>query len=270
MKSTPLISFVIPFFNSANTIQETIDSIFNQSYDNFEVWIIDDGSTDSVSIDILKMFDGKEKVNILHQENKGPSIAKNVGVEKAKGELICFVDSDNILLEDYIKEAVNVFYLNPEIDIVYSDFEFFGDRTGIHKSNYIDSFKIFIGNSIDNCVLIKKNTFLAVGGFDSYLSRLGLEDWELWINLLKNKKNFYYIEKVHFKYRVLSTSRTNTTANLNVEKISNYIANKHSDFLAIIYKDTYYNFKMTKESLDYRIGNFILKPYRWFKKTFKA
>jgi glycosyltransferase involved in cell wall biosynthesis len=264
--SSPLVSFIIPYFNAGTTIQETIDSIFNQSYPNFDVWLINDGSTDQFSIDKLKEFEGNDKIHLLHQENAGPSVAKNIGVQNAKGVLICFVDSDNILLNNYIKEAVITFDENPSIDVVYSDFEYFGDRLGIHKSNKIDSSTIFIGNSVDNCVVIRKTTFLSVKGFDSNLSKLGLEDWELWMNLLKNKKKFFYIEKIHFRYRVISTSRTNITANMNLIEIKKYIANKHSDFLAEIYVETYYKNKMTIESIDFRIGKFLLSPYRFIKK----
>jgi glycosyltransferase involved in cell wall biosynthesis len=266
--SKPLVSFIIPYYNAGTTIQETIDSIFNQSYPNFDIWLINDGSTDQFSIDKLKEFEGIEKIHLLHQENAGPSVAKNLGVENARGELICFVDADNILLNNYIEEAVIAFDENPSIDVVYSDFEYFGDRLGIHKSNKIDSSTIFIGNSVDNCVVIRKTTFLSVKGFDSNLSKLGLEDWELWMNLLKNKKKFFYIEKIHFRYRVISTSRTNITANLNIEKINKYIANKHSDFLSEIYIETYYKNKMTLESIDFRIGKLILSPYRLIKSIF--
>ena len=263
--SFPLVSIIIPYFNSGKTIQETIDSILNQSYENYEIWIVDDGSSDLFSISKLKEYENNEKIHLLNQENAGPSVAKNIGAEKANGEILCFVDADNIIFENYISEAVEIFSRKKEIEIVYPDFEFFGDKKGIHKSNLIDSFKIFIGNSVDNCVLIKKETFFSVGGFDSHLSRLGLEDWELWINLLKNNKHFFYLEKVHFKYRVISTSRTNTTANHNLEVIVSYISKKHSDFLSQIYKETFYKYKMTKESIDYRVGKFILSPYRFVK-----
>lgn len=263
--SEPLVSFIIPYFNAGSTIQETIDSIFDQSYPHFDIWIINDGSTDPVSIEKLMDFEGNEQIHILHQENAGPSVAKNIGAKISNGELLCFVDSDNILLENYISQAILVFMNYSNIDVVYSDFEFFGEKTGVHKSNFIDPYKIFIWNSIDNCVIIKKESFFSVGGFDPYLSKLGLEDWELWINLLKNNKQFFYLEKVHFKYRVISSSRTNTVANQNLGKITNHISNKHSSYLSKIYKETYYKHKITIESIDFRLGKLILTPYRFIK-----
>ena len=263
---SPLVSFIIPFFNSGETIQETIDSIFNQSYENFDVWIINDGSTEINAIEKLKDFEGNEKIHILYQENAGPSLAKNKGVSVSNGKYLCFLDSDNIILEEYISEAIRAFQFNQKIDLVYSDFLHFGDQTDIHYSKDIDLFKILIGNPIDNCVIIKRESFLSVNGFDEYLSKLGLEDWELWINLLKNGKKFHYLNKVHFKYRVLKTSRTQTSANLKLNIISDYIYNKHSDILSKKYNELFYLQKMTVESIDYKIGKKLLAPYRFFKK----
>lgn len=264
--SVPLVSFIIPYFNSGATIQETIDSIFDQSYENYEIWIIDDGSTDLFSIAKLKEFENIDKIHILHQENAGPSVAKNKGVLASKGEYVCFLDADNIILKQYINEAVQSFNSSSEIDVVYSDFINFGEQTDIHYSLEINSFSILIGNPIDNCVIMKKQSFLDVNGFDENLSKLGLEDWELWINLLKNGKKFHYLNKVHFKYRVISTSRTQTSANLKIDLISKYIYNKHSDLLSKKYFELYYLQKSTTESIDYKIGRIILAPYRNLKK----
>jgi glycosyltransferase involved in cell wall biosynthesis len=265
MKDLPLVSFIIPYYNAGTTIQETIDSIFDQSYSNFDVWLINDGSTDQLSIDKLKEFEGNNKIHLLHQDNAGPSMAKNNGVLASNGKYLCFLDSDNIILEEYISEAIQAFQLNKEIDLVYSDFLHFGDQTDIHYSMDIDLFKILIGNPIDNCVIIKKESFLSVNGFDEYLSKLGLEDWELWINLLKNGKKFHYLKKVHFKYRVIKTSRTQTSANLKFNIISDYIYNKHSDILSKKYYELFYLQKMTIESIDYKIGKILLAPYRFLK-----
>jgi glycosyltransferase involved in cell wall biosynthesis len=264
--SSPLVSFIIPYYNAGETIQETIDSIFNQSYPNFDIWLINDGSTDPDSIGKLKEFEENEKIHILHQENAGPSVAKNKGVAASNSKYLCFLDADNVILEDYISEALNAFQFNKDIDVVYSDFINFGDQIDIHYSMDIDLFKILIGNPIDNCVIIKKESFLSVNGFDEFLSKLGLEDWELWINLLKNGKKFHYLRKVHFKYRVIKTSRTQTSANLKFDIISKYIYNKHSDILSIKYNELFYLYKITIESPDYKIGKIILSPYRFIKK----
>ena len=93
----PLVSFIIPYYNSGTTIQETIDSIFNQSYSNFDVWLINDGSTDQYSIDKLKDFEGNEKIHLLNQENAGPSSARNKAILISKADFFVFLDSDDLI-----------------------------------------------------------------------------------------------------------------------------------------------------------------------------
>ena len=91
------VSFIIPYYNSGLTIQETIDSIFNQSYPNFDIWIINDGSTDQFSIDKLQDFNGNDKIHLLHQENAGPSVARNKSIQLISAEYIVPLDADDLI-----------------------------------------------------------------------------------------------------------------------------------------------------------------------------
>ncbi len=102
-KEKPKISIIIPVYNSGNTIERCVDSILKQTYDNFEVILINDGSTDE-SGDICSMF-AKEnnKINAFHQDNLGVSAARNYGIDKAKGQWIAFWDSDDTATPDYIE-----------------------------------------------------------------------------------------------------------------------------------------------------------------------
>lgn len=265
----PLVSVIIPYYNSGNTIQETIDSVFNQSYPNFEIWIINDGSTDKNSIEKLKDFENNPKINILHQDNAGPSVARNNAIKKSKGKYIVFLDSDNKIRKEYIQKAIDIFSTNQNIAIVYSDYNLFGEKSGIHRSLPINSSALVLHNPIDNCVLIRQSVFRQVGGFDEFLSKKGLEDWELWIRLVSNNYRFQYIEEVLFDYRIVNDSRTQGIANKNLEEIKSYIYKKHSDFLAEQYKIIFNKNKHLQNSLEFKIGCKILIPYRFVKRIFK-
>lgn len=259
------VSIIIPFFNHGAFIEDCISSI--PFIENHEVIIVNDGSSDENSIVKLNNINHKYPlIKIIHQENSGPCKAKNIGVQNAKNPIVLFLDADNMLISNYIEDGLRIFNTNPNIDIIYSDYECFGSLSYKHISGEIDEYKILIGNPIDNCVLIKKRVFESVGGFDESLSRLGLEDWELWINLLKNKANFYYLDKVSFKYRVLKDSRTEIHANIKFEEIKQYIFNKHAYHVYLKYFDLFYENKQLKESLDFTIGKQILRPYRLIKK----
>lgn len=114
MSSLPLVSVVIPTFNRAYCLPDTIKSVLNQTYKNIELIIVDDGSTDDTR-EILKQF--KDKVNYIYQENAGLASARNKGLECCNGELIALLDSDDIWYEDKLRRQVTDMGLNPEIDI---------------------------------------------------------------------------------------------------------------------------------------------------------
>ena len=106
MTELPLVSFIIPYYNAGVTIQETIDSIFNQSYPQFDIWLINDGSTDPFSIEKLKDFEGNDKIHIIHQENAGPCVARNVAIEKTNADYILPMDADNTIIETSLYQFI--------------------------------------------------------------------------------------------------------------------------------------------------------------------
>lgn len=266
-KNTPLVSIVIPYFNHQNYLMEALSSIQQQHYSTVEVIIVDDGSEEI--IDEASFSNYSFPIKLIHQENAGPCIAKNKGAKVANGEILLFLDSDNKIRKEYIHKAVEIFSKKPNISVVYSDFYFFGEKTGTHRSNVLNSNTLILYNSIDNCVLIRKKAFIEVGGFDEFLSKKGLEDWELWIHLFSKEYHFHYIQEVLFDYRVTGKSRTFEVADKNIGDIKNYIYKKHADLICSEYEKLFYSNKALLESPDYKIGNMILLPYRLIKNIFK-
>ena len=113
----PLVSIIIPVFNSAETIHRSLNSVLKQTYKNFEIIIIDDCSTDS-TINIIQTYDDK-RINILkHSENKGASYARNTGIKNSKGEYLAFLDSDDEWLPNKLAEQMQLFNTNKHIAIV--------------------------------------------------------------------------------------------------------------------------------------------------------
>lgn len=105
MEHYPQISIIVPAYNAERTIKDTIYSILEQSYKNFELIIINDGSTDA-TLDICKQFDD-QRIRIFSQENAGLSNTRNIGIEKANGKYICFVDSDDTVNNQYLEHLYN-------------------------------------------------------------------------------------------------------------------------------------------------------------------
>src|SRR5690349_21377287 len=116
----PLVSVIIPAYNAAGFIGETLISVFAQTYSNYEVIVVNDGSPDTEELKkVLAPF--RDRLTYLEQENKGPSAARNNAIGKARGEFVAFLDSDDNWLPDYLTEQIRFLSDEPGFDMVYSD-----------------------------------------------------------------------------------------------------------------------------------------------------
>lgn len=196
----PLISVIMPTYNRKNIIQKAITSVLNQSYTNFELIIIDDGSDDE-TYNLLKSLKD-ERICILHHEkNKGCSYSRNIGLKNAKGDIIMYLDSDNEWDSKYIETMVGAFIELPNADALYSgqylyktfDSKPYAVRFGtynkplLHNHNYIDL----------NCFCHKSHILNEINGFDENLDRL--IDWEF-ILKISNIFKIYSIPVILSKY----------------------------------------------------------------------
>jgi len=125
MLKSLLLSVIIPVYNVAPYLEQCLDSVINQTYQNLEIICINDGSTDN-SLEILERYKKKDKrIKVFSTENRGLSSARNLGLDSATGELVAFVDSDDFLYLDAYEKAVNEFLKNPNLELVtfnYSSF----------------------------------------------------------------------------------------------------------------------------------------------------
>ena len=187
------VSVIIPTYNRAHLIGRAIKSVLNQTYQDFELIIINDGSTDNTE-EIIKDFQKKdERIKyICHGKNKGGSAARNTGIKVARGEYIAFQDADDEWLPEKLKKQMEIFKnTSSNVGLVYTGFWIIRDnqKTYIPQSwvkqkdgdIYIELLKDnFVGTPT---ILIKKKCFQKVGVFDETLPRL--QDWELVIRLSK-------------------------------------------------------------------------------------
>jgi glycosyltransferase involved in cell wall biosynthesis len=265
----PLVSFIVPYFNAGSTIQEAIDSIFNQDYSNFDVWIINDGTTDEQSVEKLKDFEGNPQIKVLHQQNAGPSVARNNAIKQSTAEFFVPLDADNKICSNALSESVNEILKSEGIGAVYGNFIYFGNRSGLKKQSAFSIRKALIYNQVDTCALISRKLFDSGIFYNEHLSKLGLEDWEFWISVYSKSYQMVYVDMDFFEMRVSDTSRTFQVANKNLTQIKEYVYKKHIDIFSDEYQELFYDFKMIKETPDYRIGNFLLKPFRLIKNNLK-
>jgi len=265
----PQVSIIIPYYNHGAFLQETLDSIEQLSYKDYEVIIVNDGSSDHESIALIEKLKNNNNFKIIEQEHQGPSIARNNALKIANGKYIAFLDADDLIRKDTLEICIKNLEENKKIAVVYGDCMWFGEKQGIKKQGDFNIVIQLRANDIAICSVIRKEALEDVGGFDEYLSMKGLEDWDLWFALYEKGWNFCYVEKTFFSIRVAMASRTFTVANTKIEELTSYIYKKHSDLLASQYLKLYHANKNFRKSPDFRIGQFLLSPVRILNKLFR-
>jgi len=185
------ISVIVPTYNRADLISETIESILNQTYKNFELIIVDDGSTDNTEEVIRKFKDSR--IKYIKTDNwGGPARPRNTGIKKAKGEYIAFCDDDDIWLPKKLEKQIRVFQISNETAMLYTRFKTIeGDvisnrifpENGKYKSGNI--FKsLYLRNFIAcSSVMVKRSVLDQVGFFNTDPNLIAVEDADLWLRI---------------------------------------------------------------------------------------
>jgi len=229
MNKIPKVSVIIPTYNRADLLPRAIDSVLNQTYQDFELIIVNDGSIDNTE-DIVKRFQKKDKriQYIKYDKNRGPSEARNTGMKIAKGKYVAFLDSDDEWLENKLEKQLDVFK-NPQINVVTCWAYWVNEiknKTSIYTVPYFDDPLPYILKenyilSSPSGVILKKNVIEKIGFFDSSL-RIA-QDWDYWMRIIENGYNFYVIPQPLLKYFFRKENLTNSTSNFekaqNIEKI---------------------------------------------------
>ncbi len=183
----PLISIVLPVYNGAQTIATTVDSVLHQDFVDFELLVINDGSTDS-TLDILASFNDS-RIKIHDFKNRGLAASRNRGIHLAEGEYVAFIDADDLWTADKLAKQLAALKEDIENGMVYSltDCIDENDQYLGHGSHIIDSGHIYnhllIWNFLDNGSnpLIRKHVLEEVGPFDETLA--AAEDWDIWLRI---------------------------------------------------------------------------------------
>jgi glycosyltransferase involved in cell wall biosynthesis len=181
----PLISVIIPTYNRGWIIKEAIDSVMAQNYRDFELIIVDDGSTDNTS-DILNSYHGD--ILVFRQENRGVSAARNRGIVEASGRFIAFLDSDDLWLPQKLFRQVEFFNKNPDAKICQTEETWIRNGVRVNpKRKHKKPCGMIFEPSLALClispsaVMIRRSLFEKVGGFDETLP--ACEDYDLWLRI---------------------------------------------------------------------------------------
>lgn len=228
-----LVSVIVPTYNRADFIAATLDSIRNQSYSNFEVLIIDDGSTDDTERIVDRFIKTDSRFKYYKQKNSERAIARKEGLKKAQGEYICFLDSDDLWYSHKLERQINLFEQDPELVCVYSAVNRI-DHKGQSLKKAPRQHEGYSGNIYHKLLernfiaspspLIRKHYLDKIG--DQKTELIPYEDWDFWLRLSKLGK-FYFIQEALADYRIhLGQSTYNVNAE-HIEDISLKILEEH-------------------------------------------
>lgn len=194
------ISVIIPVFNAAKYISETLESVINQTFKDFEIVCIDDGSTDN-SLEIIEKYKLKDsRIKVLSQNNSGVVAARNNAIKNAVGEFIFPLDSDDII-DITLLEKEYAAILSGKGDIITCKVKIFGKESYEMYLPNPSKLNMSCHNCLVNAALFRKDLFDRAGGYDPSFSK-GLEDYDLWLNLIFNQgAKIYRIPEILFFYR---------------------------------------------------------------------
>jgi glycosyltransferase involved in cell wall biosynthesis len=229
MKQEPLISIVIPCYNHGVFLPDALQSLINQTYQNWEGIIVNDGSIDN-TLNIAEEWLLKDKrLKYLEQKNRGVVEAKNYGIKEAKGTFILPLDADDWISSDYISLAIEAFGKNKNLKLVYCKVRLAGIKNEEWKLTSFNLEKLALNNMIFNSAVFLKKDWNRIGGYDKNM-KSGNEDWEFWINLLKGGGEVYQIPKICFYYRIREHSRNKKIDDKIFDELFKYMNKKHIEF----------------------------------------
>lgn len=268
------ISIVIPFYNGEKFCKKIFDKILIQTYTNFEVICIDDGSTDNTFSILKDVASLNEKIKVFHQDNTGPGFARKLGFMKSTGDLIWFVDSDDELYDKYtLEKIINIFKKN-EPDVIFHNLliknkekkytsyviENFEHSEGKYDIRVLDNyiFKTNICNKIFKTNILTEKMFFNGKNF---------EDAYTLFNYLDNCKNFYYTnEKFYINDEVINPN--SLTKTINTDKIIQVV-----DVLTAICKNDNFSLLKSYKCFDmycFQFKNIYKNRKNWNKQDIKS
>ncbi len=201
----PIISIIIPCYNQAHFLAECVESVMSQDYADWELIIVNDGSTDNTLKLALEFAKKDKRINVIDKENGGLSSARNAGIKQIKGNYIHFLDSDDFVLDGFYSSMFKAFSLSPDATVLVCGYRYYDPNRGYfqivegqEKEYTIDDF--ITGNIAPPAAFcVRSEIMRVIGTFDEKLK--SAEDWDFWLRVLKANGKIKGIENSQVAYR---------------------------------------------------------------------
>ncbi|MBS4041259.1 MAG: glycosyltransferase family 2 protein [Flavobacteriales bacterium] len=276
-----VVSVIVPCYNQSIYLKDSLQSVLNQSFTQWECIIVNDGSTDDTEKIALEWINKDIRFKYIFKKNGGLSGARNAGIKASNSKYIFVLDADDYLHKDLLKLSIDRIKNEDTIGVVTSwGKKIYPNGNSIDfkpKGGGLENF-LLENSAIGNSFFLKE-VWQQVGGYDENMKK-GYEDWEFYIRICKTKWKIVVIEEFLFYYRQREKSMRVVAVNKFDAENRLYIYNKHSDLINkygiliinhYLQKSTSCRKEILKKmnSIEYQIGLIILKPFRLIKNAFK-
>ncbi|WP_396186003.1 glycosyltransferase family 2 protein [Flavobacterium sp.] len=275
---TPKVSIIVPCYNQAQYLDESLQSLLDQTYTDWECFIVNDGSPDNTE-EVARKWEAKDPRFIyLYKENGGVSSARNLGIQNVKTAFILTLDADDKFEATFLEKAMKVMVNDPEIGIVSSWGRFFNNdkQLQVYKSIGKTTIDFLFHNAANGSLLFRKECWEKVNGYDENPEN-GYEDWEFYLRVCALGWKVQIIEEVLFFYRLNIGSRSAGMSRKH-NATQKYIYLKNKAIYCTYYEDLIdqllkvsdmekAEINKFRNTIDYKLGAAILKPLRsvkWF------
>lgn len=224
----PLVSVIVPAYNSVSTLEETVSSVMASSYRPLEVVIVDDGSLDDTLNLALSLADRWPEVRVFPKQNQGVSAARNYAIARAQGKYILPVDADDLISTTYIAHAVEVLENNPSVRVVGTKARMFGDVNKDWNLRPFSHEELAMHNMIPVTSLFRRDDWQTVGGFCE--QEIYREDHDFWLSVFSLGGGYVCLDEVGLFYRVRGGSRR-SMAKSRQRFIVDMLNRRHPDYM---------------------------------------
>lgn len=276
-----LVSIIIPVYNQADYLAETLDSVLSQTYNRWECIIINDGSIDDSERIALEYCKKDSRFSYIYQENQGVVSARNNAIAESHGKYILPLDGDDMISPQYIEKAIFYFEHHPDTKLVYCLADRFGGKNEPWVIEDYSYQKIIWSNMIFCSAIYRRTDFDQTTGYNVNM-KYGLEDWDFWLSLLDEKSQVYRIPEILFHYRYRENSRNEMVARHRMNETLRQIYRNHKDIynpyaenLIQLYNNCKSNESFKKDyetvihSISYKLGLFLLFPFIYIKRMLR-
>ena len=227
--SAPAVTVVIPCYNLGAYVNEAVQSVLDQTYRDFEILLIDDGSTDPVTRHLFASY-RRPFTRILRTENQGLARTRNLGIREAAGRYVSFLDADDLFEPTFLERTVPLLEGDPSLAFASCWLAGFGESSFLWTPATCDFPHLLAEDTVCTAALTRKEALVSAGGFDAAMPLPGYEDWDLAIGLVERGLRGRIVPEVLFRYRIRPGSMTaSCTAPENHARLVRYIVQKHPE-----------------------------------------